>query len=94
MVIINEFGELGLDHLFVERLDGDLLVMTSGCLCCSIRGDLIASLEDLLRRRDNSPIAPFQRVMIETTGLADPAPVMHTVISHPYLKLRFRLGRL
>ncbi len=74
LVIINEFGEIGLDHLLVERLDGDMLLMTSGCLCCSIRGDLIATLEDILRRRDNDRIAPFQRVMIETTGLADPAP--------------------
>jgi len=89
LVIVNEFGEIGLDHLLVERLDGDMLVMTSGCLCCSIRGDLIATLEDILRRRDNGRIAPFQRVMIETTGLADPAPVLHTVIAHPYLRLRF-----
>ena len=91
MVIVNEFGEIGLDHLLVERLDGDMLVMTSGCLCCSIRGDLIATLEDILRRRDNGRIAPFQRVMIETTGLADPAPVLHTVMAHPYLMLRFRV---
>ncbi|MGH6820204.1 MAG: CobW family GTP-binding protein [Methylocella sp.] len=91
LVIVNEFGEIGLDHLLVERLDGDLLVMTSGCLCCSIRGDLIATLEDILRRRDNGRIAPFQRVMIETTGLADPTPVLHTVMAHPYLMLRFRL---
>src|ERR1700730_16000045 len=91
LVIVNEFGEIGLDHLLVERLDGDILVMTSGCLCCSIRGDLIATLEDILRRRDNGRIAPFQRVMIETTGLADPAPVLHTVMAHPYLMLRFRV---
>ncbi|MDQ6701931.1 MAG: GTP-binding protein [Pseudomonadota bacterium] len=91
LVIINEFGETGLDHLLVERLDGDMLVMTSGCLCCSIRGDLIAALEDILRRHDNGRIAPFQRVMIETTGLADPAPVLHTVMGHPYLMIRFRL---
>jgi G3E family GTPase len=91
LVIVNEFGEIGLDHLLVERLDGDMLLMTSGCLCCSIRGDLIATLEDNLRRRDNGRIAPFQRVMIETTGLADPAPVLHTVMAHPYLKLRFRV---
>jgi G3E family GTPase len=91
LVIVNEFGEIGLDHLLVERLDGDMLVMTSGCLCCSIRGDLIATLEDLLRRRDNGRIAPFQRVVIETTGLADPAPVLHTVMAHPYLMLRFRV---
>ena len=91
LVIVNEFGEIGLDHLLVERLDGAMLVMTSGCLCCSIRGDLIATLEDILRRRDNGRIAPFQRVMIETTGLADPAPVLHTVMAHPYLVLRFRV---
>ena len=71
-----------------------MLVMTSGCLCCSIRGDLIATLEDILRRRDNGRIAPFQRVMIETTGLADPAPVLHTVMAHPYLMLRFRAQAL
>jgi G3E family GTPase len=83
LVIINEFGEIGLDHLLVERLDGDMLVMTAGCLCCSIRGDLIMALEDILRRSDNGRIAPFQRVIIETTGLADPGPVVHTVMAHP-----------
>jgi G3E family GTPase len=91
LVIVNEFGEIGLDHLLVERLDGDLLLMRSGCLCCSIRGDLFAILEDILRRRDNGRIAPFQRVMIETTGLADRAPVLHTIMAHPYLMLRFRV---
>ena len=91
LVLINEFGEIGLDHLLVERVDGDTLVMTSGCLCCSIRGDLIATLENILRKRDNGRIAPFDRVIIETTGLADPAPVLHTVMLHPYLMLRFRL---
>jgi G3E family GTPase len=91
LVIINEFGEIGLDHLLVERVDGDMLVMTSGCLCCSIRGDLIAALEDILRRRDNGRMAPFDRAIIETTGLADPAPVLHTIMTHPYLALRFRL---
>src|SRR5271155_4221238 len=65
IVIINEFGEIGLDHLLIEKVDGDMIVMSSGCLCCTIRGDLIATLEDLLRRRDNGRIAPFQRVVIE-----------------------------
>jgi G3E family GTPase len=91
LVIINEFGEIGLDHLLVEAVDGDMLVMTSGCLCCSIRGDLVSTLEDVLRRRDNGRITPFRRVVIETTGLADPAPVLHTIMYHPYLVLRFRL---
>jgi G3E family GTPase len=90
-VIINEFGEIGLDHLLVEQADGDMLLMSSGCLCCTIRGDLITTLEDLLRRRDNERMTPFKRVVIETTGLADPAPVLHTIMYHPYLLMRFRL---
>jgi G3E family GTPase len=91
LVLINEFGEIGLDHLLVEKITGDMIVMTSGCLCCTIRGDLSNTLEDLLRRYDNDRITPFKRVIIETTGLADPAPVLHTLIYHPYLMLRFRL---
>ena len=91
LVLINEFGEVGLDHLFVEKVDGNLVVMASGCLCCTIRGDLVATLEDLLRRRDNDRIAPFNRIIIETTGLADPAPILHTIMYHPYFRLRLRL---
>jgi G3E family GTPase len=92
VVVINEFGEIGLDHLFVEAADDGLVLLASGCLCCTIRGDLIATLEDLLRRRDNNRITPFRRVIIETTGLADPAPVLHTVMYHPYLVMRFALS--
>jgi G3E family GTPase len=91
LALINEFGEVGLDHLFVEKVDGDMVMMNSGCICCTIRGDLIATLEDLLRRRDNGRIAPFRRVIMETTGLADPAPVLHSIMYHPYLMLRYRL---
>ena len=91
VVLINEFGEIGLDHLFVEKIDGDMVMMASGCLCCTLRGDLIDALENLLRRLDNGRIAQFDRLVIETTGLADPAPVLHTIMSHPYLLLRFRL---
>ena len=91
LVLINEFGEIGLDHLLVERAEGDMILMASGCLCCTIRGDLVSTLEDLLKRRDNNRITPFQRVLIETTGLADPAPVLHTIMFHPYLMLRYRL---
>ena len=83
LVIINEFGEIGLDHLLVEKVDGDMLLMSSGCLCCTIRGDLVSTFEDLMRRVDNGRMAPFERVLIETTGLADPAPVLHTLMSHP-----------
>jgi G3E family GTPase len=91
LVLINEFGEVGLDHLFVEKIDGDMIVMASGCVCCTIRGDLVAALEDALRRRDNGRIKPFTRVVLETTGLADPAPILHAIMRHPYLLLRYRL---
>ncbi len=91
LVLINEFGEIGLDHLFIEKVEGDMVMMSSGCICCTIRGDLVNTLEDLLRRLDNGRIKPFRRVVLETTGLADPAPILHTIMNHPYLVLRFRL---
>jgi G3E family GTPase len=91
VVIINEFGDVPIDHLLVEKADEAMLTLSSGCLCCSVRGDLVATLEDLLRRRDNGRIAPFDRVVIETTGLADPAPILNTVALHPYLMLRFAI---
>ncbi len=90
-IIINEFGEIGLDHLLVESADEGILEMSSGCLCCSIRGDLVDTLNDLLERRDDGRIKAFDRVVIETTGLADPAPILHTIMSHPYLVMRYRL---
>jgi G3E family GTPase len=89
-VIINEFGEIGLDHLLVEHIDDNLVLLQSGCLCCTMRGDLVGALEKLLRDLDNGR-ARFNRVVIETTGLADPAPVLQTAMVHPYLVLRFRL---
>src|SRR5918997_5289225 len=91
VVIINEFGEIGLDHLLVETVDEGLVLLAAGCLCCTVRGDLIATLEDLLRRRDNGRIAPFRRVVIETTGLADPAPILGAVLYHRYLSIRYAL---
>src|SRR5437764_4962246 len=91
VVLINEFGEIGLDHLLVEKVERDMLLTSSGCLCCTIRGDLITTLEDLLRRRDNNRMTPFRRVVIETTGLADPVPVLQTVLGHPYLVLRYEI---
>ncbi|MDF2812874.1 MAG: ATP-binding protein [Microvirga sp.] len=89
VVIINEFGEIGLDHLLVETVSDDMILLSAGCLCCTVRGDLIATLEDLLRKRDNGRIGPFRRVIIETTGLADPAPILHAVLYHPYLSMRY-----
>jgi G3E family GTPase len=89
-VLINEFGEIGLDHLLVEKISDDLVLLPSGCVCCTMRGDLIDALERLLRDLDNRR-ADLKRVVLETTGLADPAPVLHTVMVHPYLVMRYRL---
>ncbi|PTM41097.1 GTP-binding protein [Bosea sp. 124] len=91
VVIVNEFGEVGLDHVLIEGLEDGMILLDSGCLCCTIREDLMLTLEDLLRRRDNGRISPFSRVVIETTGLADPAPILNLLINHPYLAMRFRL---
>lgn len=89
-VLINEFGEIGLDHLLVEHVGDGMVMLASGCLCCTVRGDLVNALEKLLRDLDNGRLS-FRRVVIETTGLADPAPVLHTIMAHPYLVLRYRL---
>jgi G3E family GTPase len=90
-VVINEFGEVGLDHLLVERGGEGIVELQGGCLCCTIRGDLVTTLEDLLARRDAGEVAGFTRLVVETTGLADPAPILHTVMHHPWLLHRFRL---
>ena len=89
-VIINEFGEIGLDHLLVKSIDDNMVLLQSGCLCCTLRGDLVTALENLLRDLDNGRIS-FRRVILETTGLADPAPVLQTAMAHPYLVMRYRL---
>jgi G3E family GTPase len=91
VVIMNEFGEIGLDHLLVETVDEGMILLAAGCLCCTVRGDLIATLEDLLRRRDNGRMTLFRRVIVETTGLADPAPILHALLYHPYLSMRYAL---
>ncbi len=89
-VIINEFGEIGVDHLLVEYVGDNMVLLQSGCLCCTMRGDLVDAMETLLRDLDNRRCT-FKRVLLETTGLADPAPVLHTMMAHPYLLLRYRL---
>lgn len=91
VVIVNEFGEIGLDQDLIEGAEDGLVLMDAGCICCTIRGDLVNTLEDLLRRRDNGRIAPFRRVLIETTGLADPAPILNVALNHPYLSMRYEL---
>jgi G3E family GTPase len=89
-VLINEFGEIGLDHLLVKKIEDGVLLLQSGCLCCTLRGDLVTALENLLRDLDNGRLS-FRRVVLETTGLADPAPVLQTAMAHPYLVMRYRL---
>lgn len=91
-VIVNEFGEAGLDQDLIETADSDtdIMLMQSGCLCCSIRGDLSDTFLRLLMRRDEGIVA-FDRVVIETTGLADPGPIMQTLLSDSFLRRNTRL---
>jgi G3E family GTPase len=88
-VLINEFGEIGLDHLLVERLDGDTVLLNAGCLCCTVRGDLVRALRDLAMRIEQGHA--IRRVVVETTGLADPAPILQTLMSDPLVLYRYRL---
>lgn len=91
VVVINEFGEIGLDHELVETSSEDMVLLKSGCLCCNIRGDLIDTLRGLTARRIRGEIAPFDRILIETTGLADPAPILHTLIADAAVSSDYRL---
>lgn len=90
-VIVNEFGEIGLDHLLVESAQEDTILLNSGCLCCTVRGDLVDTMRRLYKQRVKREIMPFKRLVIETTGLADPAPILHTLMNDPVLSSRFRL---
>jgi G3E family GTPase len=80
-VIINEFGAVGLDHLLVESSDEQILVLEGGCVCCTVRGDLVRTAGDLLARRAAGTVTPFERIVIETSGLADPAPIVHALMT-------------
>jgi len=93
-VLINEFGEIGLDHLLVQQMDESVLVLQSGCICCSIRDDLKSALRGLLSRRERHEIPAFDRVVIETTGLADPGPILYTLLSEPVIRHHFQLGNV
>lgn len=93
-VLINELGEIGLDHYLVDTIDGPVLELPGGCLCCAIREDLAASLRRLLERRDEGAVPLFRRIVIETTGLADPAPILFTLGADPALEERLRLDRV
>jgi len=91
LVLVNEFGEVGLDHLFMESIDGDMVLLQSGCVCCTIQGDLDRTLRDIARRRSRDETPPFDRVLLETTGLADPAPILQLLLNSPMISHDYRL---
>jgi G3E family GTPase len=93
-VLINEFGEIGLDHHLLERIDETMVVLQSGCLCCTIRGELSAAIKDLNSQRECGLVPPFRRLVIESTGLADPFPILSTVQADPALRHHFCLGNV
>jgi len=90
-VIVNEFGEIGLDHLLVERSSEDVVLLNSGCLCCTVRNDIVETLTSLFVDRAKRKVPWFTRVVIETTGLADPAPILHTLMTEPIVAARYML---
>jgi G3E family GTPase len=90
-VLVNELGEVAIDHHLVRRVDERTVVLASGCVCCTLRGDLRDELRDLLGRRDRGEIAPLARVVVETTGLADPAPVLSTLLTEPLLRHHYEV---
>lgn len=92
VVLINEFGEIGLDHHLVERIDDTIVLLRSGCVCCTVRGELADALRDLHSKRERGQVPAFSRVVIESTGLADPFPVLSTLRSDPVLRHHFRSG--
>jgi G3E family GTPase len=94
VVLINEFGEIGLDHLLIERVEESIVLLKSGCICCSIRDDLRSVLRGLLSRRERGEIPEFDRVVIETTGLADPGPILYTLAGEPVVRHHFRLANV
>jgi G3E family GTPase len=89
-VIINEFGDVGLDHLLVEKSDDGIIELSDGCLCCTVRGALVDTLSDLIERVQTGR-ASLKRIIIETTGLADPAPVLQSIMGHPVMLQAYRL---
>jgi G3E family GTPase len=93
-VLINEFGEVGLDHHLLERIDETMVLLQSGCLCCTIRGELSSAIKDLHAKRESGRIPFFRRLVIESTGLADPFPILSTLQADPVLKHHFRLGNV
>jgi G3E family GTPase len=88
-VIVNELGEVAIDHHLLRQVDERTVILANGCLCCTLRGDLADELRDLLSRRTRGEIPPFRRVLVETSGLADPAPILNTLLTEPVVRHHF-----
>ncbi len=93
-IVVNEIGEISIDHYLVDFVEGEVLELPGGCLCCSVREDLAQTLRDLIDRRDAGAVRPFRRIVIETTGLADPAPILFTLGADPMLDARLSPARV
>jgi G3E family GTPase len=92
-VIVNEFGEVGIDHSLIAASSDNTIELSTGCLCCTVRGDLVETLRELTEKRARGEVRPFSRVLIETTGLADPVPVLQALITFPVARV-YRLSRV
>ncbi|MDM8546914.1 GTP-binding protein [Candidatus Venteria ishoeyi] len=93
-VIVNEVGEIGIDHLLLESTEDDMLLLAGGCLCCAVRSDLITTLQNLFEKSQQQQDYRFQRVLIETSGLADPAPILRTLINDDFIVAHYRLEQV
>jgi G3E family GTPase len=90
-VVMNEFGEISLDHELLEKMEGPMAVLSGGCVCCTVSGSLSPTLKNLYMARERGDIPRFERVVIETTGIADPAPILDTLLNDPWVRARFRM---
>ena len=94
MVLVNELGEIGIDHHLVEHASESTLLLENGCLCCAMRDDLKTALKDLHSRRSRGEIPRYERIVVETTGIADPVPIAYTLLAEPVLQHHYRLGNV
>ena len=90
-VVMNEFGDVSLDHDLLEKMQGPIAVLSGGCVCCTVSGTLSPTLKNLYMARERGDIPEFERVVIETTGIADPAPILDTLLNDPWIRARFRM---
>ena len=91
-VLVNEFGAVGIDHMLVQEMDENTVLLQSGCICCTIRSDLKESIIELNSKRESGLVPPYKRLILETTGLADPSPILFTLNSDTVIKHHYRLG--